>query len=151
MKKMVFLVVAILLILSIIFMVFWFSKQKMETVKICFSDHCFIAEVAKTKAQRTKGLMFRENLPSNRAMLFVFEQPGIHNFWMKNCQIPLDIIWLDENYKVVAIKANNQPCVKGDCPSIQSNVLAKYALEISAGLASQIGLAEGSYFTLQTP
>ncbi len=148
---MIFLIAAILLILIIVFMCFWFLKNKMKIVKICFNEHCFLAEVAKTKAQRMKGLMFRENLPSDKAMFFVFEQPSVHNFWMKNCKIPLDIIWLDENYKVVAISPNNQPCGKGDCPSIQPSVLAKYVLEINAGLASQSGFSEGSYFSLQTP
>lgn len=79
---------------------------------------------------------------------------------MKNCKIPLDIIWLDENYKVVAISPNNQPCKEGEeCPSIGPAFAsplslratageAKYVLEINAGLAGQIGLAEGSYLTL---
>ncbi|MDD4990560.1 MAG: DUF192 domain-containing protein [Candidatus Pacebacteria bacterium] len=135
-------------VLIIVFMVFLLDRQNMETAKICFNEHCFLAEIAKTKTQRTKGLMFRENLPSDRAMLFVFEKEGIYSFWMKNCKIPLDIIWLDENYRVVAIKANNQPCPAiGDCPSISSGVSAKYVLEINAGLANQIGLTEGSYFS----
>lgn len=142
-------------------MVLWFLKNKMEIAKVCFDEHCFLAEVAKTKAQRTKGLMFRENLAQDRAMLFVFENTGVHNFWMKNCKIPLDIVWLDENYRVVAISPNNQPCGKEECPSIspasgrlrrpmagEAGVLAKYVLEISAGLASQIGLEEGSYFSV---
>ncbi len=145
---MIFLIAAILLILIIVFMCFWFLKNKMKIVKICFNEHCFLAEVAKTKAQRTKGLMFRESLASDRAIFFVFEEPGFYNFWMKNCKIPLDIIWLDENQKVVAIKSNCQPCGKGDCPSIQPGVSAKYVLEIKAGLASQIGLVENSTFSI---
>ncbi len=147
-KKPLFLIAAIFLISVIIFMCFWLKKQKMETAKICFNEHCFLAEIAKTKAQRMKGLMFRENLAQDRAMLFVFENTGVHNFWMKNCKIPLDIIWLDEEYRVVAKKENCQPCTKGDCPSIQPGVSAKYVLEISAGLASQIGLTEGSYLSI---
>ncbi len=146
---MIFLIAAILLILIIVFMCFWFLKNKMKIVKICFNEHCFLAEVAKTKAQRMKGLMFRENLPSDKAMFFVFEQPSVHNFWMKNCLISLDIIWLDENYKVVAISPDNQPCKDGEeCPSISPNAVANYVLEISAGLASQIGLTEGSYLSI---
>ena len=144
-----------LLAVVIILLGFWFIKSQgdwlnknMETIKICFNENCFIAQVAKTQAQRTRGLMFRESLAQDKAMLFVFEAPGIHSFWMKNCKIPLDIIWLDENYKVVAIRPNNQPCLAaGDCSSINPNVLASYVLEINAGLASQIGLVEGSYFT----
>ncbi|MDD5738469.1 MAG: DUF192 domain-containing protein [Candidatus Pacebacteria bacterium] len=146
---------AIILLAIIIFMGFWFKKNKMEITKICFGQNCFIAEIAKTQAQREKGLMFRENLASDGAMLFVFEKPGIYNFWMKNCLVPLDIIWLDENYKVVAIKDNCQPCQEGEqCLSIGpsfTNASAgevKYVLEINAGLASKIGLSENSVFTL---
>ena len=92
--------------------------------------------------------MFRDSMAEDKAMLFVFEKPGVYNFWMKNCKIPLDIIWLDENYKVVAISPNNQPCGAGDCPSILG-VFAKYVLEINAGLASKIGLSEGDFLTPQ--
>ncbi|MDD5433132.1 MAG: DUF192 domain-containing protein [Candidatus Pacebacteria bacterium] len=122
----------------------------METTKVCYGEHCFIAETAKTQAQRVRGLMFRKSLAKDRAMFFVFDSPGVHNFWMKNCLIPLDIIFLDENYKVVAIKPNNQPCQEGEeCLSINPNVLAKYVLEINAGLASQIGLVVGSQFIVK--
>lgn len=168
MKKTIFLIVAILLILT---MVFWLKKdqfswpgKKMETAKVCFvkpeissgehnpelssGEHCFLAEVASTETQRAKGLMFRENLPKDKAMLFVFLEKGVYNFWMKNCKIPLDIIFLDENKRVVAIKENCQPCGKEDCPSIQPGVLAKYVLEISAGLADEMGLAENAHLTI---
>ena len=140
--------IGIILIGVALFLNFYFNK-KMEVVKVCFKENCFLAQVAKTKTERTRGLMFRESLENNEAMLFVFEQPSVHSFWMKNCQISLDIVWLDENYKVVAIKANNQPCPeKGECQSINPNVVAKYALEINAGLANQLGIEEEDYFGL---
>lgn len=160
--KRIFFFSAIILLVVVLFILFWLNKSqlswrnnKMETTKICFGQNCFIAEVAKTQAQRTRGLMFRESLASNEAMLFIFETPDTHSFWMKNCKIPLDIIWLDENYKVVAISPNNQPCPRGaspelaeGCPSINPGVLAKYVLEINAGLSAQLGLSENSYFTI---
>ena len=147
-KKVFLEIIIIFLILAGIFMFFWLKKQKMEIMQICFNEQCFLAEIAKTKAQRTKGLMFRDSMAEDKAMLFVFEKPGVYNFWMKNCKIPLDIIWLDENYKVVAISPNNQPCGAGDCSSIPG-VFAKYVLEINAGLASKIGLSEGDFLTPQ--
>jgi len=147
-KKVFLEIIIIFLILAGIFMFFWLKKQKMEIMQICFNEQCFLAEIAKTKAQRTKGLMFRDSMAEDKAMLFVFEKPGVYNFWMKNCKIPLDIIWLDENYKVVAISPNNQPCGVDDCPSIPG-VFAKYVLEINAGLASKIGLSEGDFLTPQ--
>lgn len=134
---------------------FYLQKQKNQQeplIKICFNNQCFLAEVVKTPAQRAKGLMFRESLEKDKAMLFVFEELGVHSFWMKNCKIPLDIIWLDENYKVIAIMPNNQPClVLGDCPSINPGVLAKYVLEINAGLAEKTGLSLNSYFRPPNP
>lgn len=154
MGKLYFLIITVAVVLIITFAGFWFNKNKMEITRVCFKENCFIAEVAKTQADRTRGLMFKEGLALDGAMLFVFDIPGLYSFWMKNCLIPLDIIWLDENYKVVAISPNNQPC-KGrtspelaeGCPSINPNVLAKYVLEINAGLASKIGLVEGGYLT----
>ena len=154
MRKLILGVVVFLIL--VVFMGIWFMKsqtswlnKKMEITKICFKENCFLAQVAKTKSERTRGLMFRESLGNNEAMLFVFEQPNVHSFWMKNCKIALDIIWLDENYKVVAIKANNQPCPEtGECPSINPNVVAKYVLEINAGLANKLGIEEGDYFGL---
>jgi len=134
----------------------WPGKE-MEVIKICFnrsednpSGDCFTSEVARAQAEREKGLMFRQSLALDGAMLFVFPDIGFHNFWMKNCLIPLDIIWLDENYKIVALVPNNQPCPQtGECPSIDPGVTAKYVLEINAGLARKIGLSQGSYFTLK--
>ncbi|MDO8524544.1 MAG: DUF192 domain-containing protein [bacterium] len=134
----------------------WPGKE-MELIKVCFNKDeynpfgdCFTAEVARAQAERERGLMFRQSLAQDRAMLFVFPDISFHNFWMKNCLIPLDIIWLDENYKVVAIIPNNQPCPQiGECFSITPGVTAKYVLEINAGLASKFNLAIGTLATLQ--
>ncbi len=133
----------------VVFVFFWFKKDNMEIIKICYSEHCFTVEVAKTQAQREMGLMFRESLDQDKAMLFVFDQPGIYSFWMKNCLIPLDIIWLDENYKIVVISPNNPPCSKtGNCSSINPNVSAKYVLEINAGLSNKINLKPGDHLSI---
>jgi uncharacterized protein len=146
--KWIFFLGIIILIAIFLSLLFWFNRRDMRTTEACFKEHCFIAEVAKTQAQRSQGLMFRKSLWSNGAMLFVFDTSGVHSFWMKNCLIPLDIIWLDDDYKVVAIKPNNKPCpAEGPCPSINPNVLASYVLEINAGLSSKMGLKEGDYFS----
>ncbi len=94
------------------------------------------AEVAKSEAERKKGLMFRVELAENKGMLFIFDDDNFHPFWMKNCKIPLDIIWMDSHKKVVHIKWSAQPC-KGneDCPAILPTRKARYALEVKAGVA----------------
>ncbi len=65
--------------------------------QVCFKNKCFVVELAQTIAEQSRGLMFRDHLDSNKGMLFVFDSSAIYNFWMKNTEIPLDIIWLDKN------------------------------------------------------
>ena len=93
--------------------------------------------------------MFRKSLDYNKGMLFVFENVSEHNFWMKNTLIPLDIIWIDENNKVVFIKENAQPCKGGLCESIRSGKKAKYVLEINTGICSSLGLEAGDFIDIK--
>src|SRR3569832_1643465 len=59
------------------------------------------AEVADTPAAREKGLMFRESLADQAGMLFIFQQAAPHSFWMKNCNFPIDIIWMNDRKEIV--------------------------------------------------
>lgn len=107
---------------------------------VCFGEHCFDVEVAFNARERARGMMFREDLDSDRGMLFIFEREGIYPFWMKNTLIPLDIIWLDTEKKVVFISKNTQPCGDGPCPLIHPTGKAKYVLELNSGMSEKIGL-----------
>ncbi len=111
--------------------------------KVCLKDKCFSLEIANTPEKRTKGLMFRKELAEDKAMLFVFPKQGVYNFWMKNTLIPLDIIWVNQEGRIVFIKNNALPCEKDPCKSIKPNMLAKYVLEIKGGLAEKAGLEIG--------
>ncbi len=111
-----------------------------EISKICFQKHCFSVEIAQTEEQRMKGLMFRENFPEDAGMLFIFDEPGMHGFWMKNTLIPLDMIWLDDDMRVVYIEENALPCKEEPCPVYFSGSSARYVLELNAGIARKIGL-----------
>jgi uncharacterized protein len=122
--------------------IFFIYKNNFEK-NVCFGDNCFIVELAKTEKKISQGLMFRESLASNRGMLFIFAQPGIYSFWMKNTKIPLDIIWLNDKKEVVFLANNVVPCYQEFCPSINPGERAKYVLEINAGLAEKIGLKMG--------
>jgi len=62
-----------------------------------------ICEVAKTFSQKTKGLMYRSSLPDDKGMLFPFWFSWSRTFWMKNVSIPLDIIFISKEFKVVSI------------------------------------------------
>ncbi|MDD5750807.1 MAG: DUF192 domain-containing protein [Candidatus Pacebacteria bacterium] len=121
------------------FMIFHRAKTK-----VCFKEVCFEAEIAKTGIAQAKGLMFRKSLGEREGMLFVFKNEGFHSFWMKNTLIPLDIIFLDKNKKVVQIIKAAQPCQSEKCPSYRNQQPSQYVLEINAGTADKIGLAIGS-------
>lgn len=116
--------------------------------RICFKDNCYFVEIAKSVAEREKGLMQRDNLEADKGMLFIFEKEGIYPFWMKNMKFPIDIIWLDKEMKAAYIYKNAQPCAS-ECPNIIPDKMAQYILEISAGEAEKIGLKDGSIFVLK--
>ena len=133
---------AIVVILSIVIgysMIF--HNQKTQ---VCFQDVCFNVEVAKNRFAIARGLMFRKNLGDRDGMLFVFKSESQHSFWMKNTFIPLDIIFLDKDKKVVDVKKNAQPCAGGKCEGYRNEKPAQYVLEVKAGTIEQIGLPLGS-------
>lgn len=111
--------------------------------KVCFKKDCFLVELAETAEEKSKGLMFREELAKDHGMLFVFTEETKSSFWMKNTLIPLDIIWLNKDKEVVFISRNNQPCLPEECFSINPGVAAKYVLELNAGTVAAIGLVVG--------
>ncbi|PIT94215.1 hypothetical protein COU00_00150 [Candidatus Falkowbacteria bacterium CG10_big_fil_rev_8_21_14_0_10_43_11] len=112
---------------------------------VCFENGCFEVELAVAPTERALGLMYREKLPKNRGMLFIFPAEGLYDFWMKNTLIPLDIIWLDKDKRVVYANKNTAPCGQELCPTIKPDRQAQFVLEINAGLADRMGLKIGDY------
>lgn len=102
----------------------------------------FNVEIADEPAEREKGLMFRDNLDEDSGMFFIFDDAKILNFWMKNTLIPLDIIFIDENFKIINIAENVEPCIEKNvvCPAYFSQLPAKYVLEISGSRAEELGI-----------
>jgi hypothetical protein len=111
--------------------------------QVCFKEKCFSVEIASSREERGKGLMFRESLGDQSGMLFIFQEEGKHSFWMKNTLIPLDIIWMDKNKEVVFIKEDARPCKEDPCPGVAPDKNALYVLELKSGTASKIGLKTG--------
>ncbi|MDD3297019.1 MAG: DUF192 domain-containing protein [Candidatus Omnitrophica bacterium] len=111
--------------------------------KVCFNDNCFSVELALTPQKQRIGLMFRDFLPPGHGMLFIFDKEDIWPFYMKNTSIPLDIIWINSQRKVVFIKENAIPCREEPCPIIYPDNNAIYVLELNAGTANILGLEPG--------
>ena len=120
------------------------GEQEQALRRITFSTGVTIqVEVADTDAKRELGLMFRESLAKDRGMLFIFDRQAIYRFWMKNCRIALDMIWLDQNKRIVSFTSNAPPCTGDPCPTYQSDEKALYVIETVAGFSNEHGLKFG--------
>ena len=109
----------------------------------------FKLELAITDRQRATGLMGRESVPDHGGMLFVFPGEAHRSFWMKNCLIPLDVIFLDGRGRIVSITTMPVP-PPGDPtpPTYSSRWPAQFAIELAAGRADQLGLEAGERIDL---
>lgn len=114
----------------------------------CFKEYCFDVKLAQSGVEITKGLMFQKSLEQNKGMLFLFDKEAKYSFWMKNTLIPLDIIWINKNNKIVSISENNQPCKWYYCSSIKPTADAKYVLEVNSGIVQKVGLKIGDEIVL---
>src|SRR5262245_17069922 len=104
----------------------------------------FALEVAADAPSRERGYMFRDRVGPHDGMLFLFDDAERWPFWMKNCRVSLDILWLDEAFRVVWVAANAPPCpASGDCQPLEPPERARYVLEIAAGTAEAEHLRVG--------
>ena len=102
------------------------------------------AEVMVNDEDRAMGLMFRPSLPLDRGMVFIFETADFHSIWMKNCKFPIDILWLDEDKKIVHVAESVPPCKADPCPVYNPMRRASYVIELNAGQARREGAVVGS-------
>jgi uncharacterized membrane protein (UPF0127 family) len=121
-----------------LFLLFMMQPSRDKFIKIYLPNGVSItAELAVTDEERALGLMFREKIAPDQGMLFVFEEEGMHSFWMKNTRISLDILWLDKERRIIHIEQDVPPCKEDPCPSYSSKIPAQYVLELKNGSAIQ--------------
>jgi len=106
-------------------------------------------DVARTAEEQQQGLMYRESLPDRLGMIFVFSEASVHHFWMKNTMIPLDIIWMAADGKVIFVSANTPPCKSDPCPNYGPEEPAPLVLEIAGGMAAREGIGPGKRLHLR--
>ncbi|WP_047416132.1 DUF192 domain-containing protein [Cellulophaga sp. Hel_I_12] len=94
----------------------------------------FDIEIAETPYETETGLMYRKSMLGNRGMLFIFPDVAMHSFYMKNTEIPLDIIFINEDLKIASFQKNAEPFNEN---GLSSQVPIKYVLEVNAGLADK--------------
>jgi len=114
-----------------------FTKEGILTIYKAQTDSVIVSmdiEIAETDYETETGLMYRKSMGGNQGMLFIFPDIRQHFFHMKNTEFGLDIIFLDENLKIVSFQENAKPY---DEKLLPSQVPVKYALEINAGLCEK--------------
>ena len=106
-----------------------------QTMLHILKHRSIILEIANDEPSRLKGLMFRESIDAHHGMLFQFEKACFCAIWMKNMNFPIDIIWLNQDNKVVDWVDNVQPCPKEvlNCPLYKSRYPAFQVIELKAG------------------
>ena len=99
-------------------------------------------EVAQSAEQRSRGLMFRNSLPADAGMVFLFFEPTQGGFWMKNTEIPLSIAFFAEDGKILDI-LDMKPCRADPCPVYTPDATYFGALEVNQGAFDEWGISEG--------
>lgn len=116
------------------------APQRLSSIPLQAGMHMIKAEVARTDNERAIGLMHRREMPQHEGMLFVFEQPNVQCFWMKNTYLPLSVAYLADDGTVVNI-VDMQPL------SLESHCSAKpvrFVLEMNQGWFAKRGIKAGS-------
>lgn len=103
----------------------------------------FTIEIAKNAAERSAGLMYRHSMPDERGMLFIYEKTQDVAFWMKNTPMPLDLLFISEDGRLVSILAGEPYSLAPIAPP----EAVRYVLELKAGTAKKTGVAVGDQIT----
>ena len=112
------------------------------------AGHRYQVEIADNDDERARGLMFRDAMADDHGMIFIHDAQEPQAYWMKNTRIPLDILYFDNDRKLVAQQRDVPTCSLGDaCPAYPSNAPARYVLELNAGQAEKLKLQDGALLT----
>jgi uncharacterized membrane protein (UPF0127 family) len=118
--------------------------SRLEKVPVTVGSDVFAVEVARTPAQRERGLMHRRSLGSREGMLFVFESDQHLTFWMKDTPVPLSIAFLSSDGRILQIEDLDPLSQK----AVRSRLSARFALELPRGAFADAGAREGDVVAL---
>ncbi|MDF0553696.1 DUF192 domain-containing protein [Kamptonema sp. UHCC 0994] len=118
------------------------------TAKANIAGSAINLEVTKTPEEQAMGLMYRTSLADDRGMLFSFNPSRRVAFWMKNCKISLDMIFLRDGV-VRAIAPKSPPCTAEPCPTYDSKASVDQVIELRGGRAAELGVKVGDRISIQ--
>ena len=116
------------------------AAQKLPSIRLNAGIHNIQAEVAQTPDQRATGLMFRKEMGANEGMLFVFEEPAVQCFWMRNTLIPLSAAFVGDDGSVANIADMKALSEQSHC----SNKPVRFVLEMNQGWFAKRGIGPGA-------
>jgi uncharacterized protein len=114
------------------------------TIASANGPHPFKVELATTEPQRQQGLMFRQQMPADAGMIFVWQTPQPIAMWMENTFIPLDMLFIDSSGKILNIRERAVPFSR---ENIASDGPCKFAIELNGGTVSRLGIKAGDMVT----
>jgi hypothetical protein len=112
------------------------------TIVSATGPHRFTVEVAETPAQMEQGLMFRRNMAPDAGMLFDYRTPTVATMWMRNTFIPLDMLFVDAQGRVVNIR---ERAVPQSLDVIAAAAPVRAVIELNGGTAARLGIAPGDH------
>lgn len=115
------------------------AKSIPLTIMSANGSHRFNVEVARTEAEQARGLMFRTHIAPNGGMIFPMNPPRLASFWMKNCPVPEDMIFIRADGTIATIAAETTPY---SLTPVNSGEPVAAVLEIAGGRAAELGIAE---------
>ena len=118
--------------------------SNLRTVAMAIGSKTYTLEITAKTLDRNKGLMYRDSMPDDYGMIFIFADEIGRSFWMRNTRIPLDILYLDSGGKVVSFHRMEAYVERGT----KSKGPAKYAIELNTGQAAACGVKEGDVLKL---
>lgn len=144
--KKIFIGASIIGVLALFMALFYWSKPTgvvlevssgvTDVSQVKVGPYTYTVDVAKTDEERVRGLSGLEELRERHGLLFVFEKSAVQGFWMKDMNFPIDIVWIDEDLKVIGVERSVSP---ETFPEVfQSPGSVRYVLEVNSGEASAL-------------
>lgn len=139
--------IIMMILLAILLMsvsMFIINREESSTIVVRFPSGVELeAEVADTPEKQLFGLAFREGLPPNGGMLYIFEENGLHRVRTKEYRFPVDILWVDESHHVVHMLEHAEPCAKDPCPFHgPPPEAARYVIQTESGFLKKAGVVK---------
>ncbi|MEW5996384.1 MAG: DUF192 domain-containing protein [Candidatus Micrarchaeota archaeon] len=148
-NKLLYILIAAAILIVVFFLLTQHSgKEQITIINSAGQEIKIYVEIADEWPEMERGLMYRESLPEDEGMLFVFPQSGNYPFWMKNTLIPLDAIYISENGTIVDM-LQMEPCISDPCPNYTPDADALYVLEVNKGFGERHGISEGNRMVLK--